>query len=297
MNFIKSKTATGVGLGFVGGMVISFDVPMIRLAGSDPWLMMCLRGGILALIFFIVWKFAKKATETPERPFENPYWLGVAVIYGANNIFFTLGVFYTSTANLVFILAFNPMLAAVFSWWLIGEKPKIETWIAILLTLVGVGLIVRGGIDAGTGFGDLFALLCATSLAMAITLTRKSNADLSLTPGFGGVISVAFSLPLVIAWSSHAEQIGWAIGNAAILVPIAAFCLALAPRYISAPHVAMFYLLETVLAPIWVWLVFDEKIETMTLIGGAIVLTAIAGHSLWKLRKPKPTSAEFALPA
>lgn len=297
MSQLKSNAVNGVLLGAVGGLVISFDIPMIRLAGSDPWLMMCLRGGILALVFALFWGFARSATQTPQRPFENKYWLWVAIIYGVNNIFFTLGVFYTSTANLVFILAFNPMIAAIFSWWLIGERPKLVTWIAVCMTVIGVGIIVSEGIQSGSGLGDLFSLICAASLALAITLTRKSNADLSLAPGFGGLVSMAFSLPLVIAWSSWPDSLGWAISNGAILVPIAAFCLALAPRFISAPHAAMFYLLETVLAPIWVWMVFGEVVETNTLIGGAIVLVAITGHSLWQLRKPKITRAEQPLPA
>jgi drug/metabolite transporter (DMT)-like permease len=287
MSQLKTHHPTGIALGLIGGLVISFDVPIIRLAGSDPWLIMALRGGVLALVFFVVWRLAPRATQTPRRPLESPYWLWVGIIYGINNILFTLGVFHTSTANLVFILAFNPMLAALFSWWLIGEKPRTETIVAIGMTVLGVGLIVREGLALGTGLGDLFALGCAGSLALAITLTRKSGEDLSLAPGFGGLVSLAFSLPLVIAWSSMPQSLPWAIGNAAILVPVAAFCLALAPRFIPAPQAAMFYLLETVLAPIWVWMVFDEKVETMTLIGGAIILAALTGHSLIKLRQRK----------
>lgn len=296
MKPLITRQATGIALGLIGGIVISFDVPIIRLAGSDPWLMMGLRGGVLALVFLFVWRFARSATKTPPRPFENPYWLAVAIIYGINNIFFTLGVFYTSTANLVFILAFNPMIAAILSWRMIGERPKTVTWIAIALTIIGVGIIVRGGLDNGTWMGDLFAFCCAFSLAMAITLTRKSGEDLSLAPGFGGLVSLAFSIPLIIAYSVMPDKILWAIGNALILVPIAAFALALAPRFIPAPQAAMFYLLETVLAPVWVWIVFGETIEPSTLLGGVMVLGAIAGHSIWQLQKPVPVQSTTPLP-
>ena len=66
-------------------------------------------------------------------------------------------------------------------------------------------------------------------------------------------------------------------------MPISFFCLATGPKYISGPEVAMFYLLETVLAPIWVWLIFAERPTTQSLIGGAILIAALVAHSLWQL--------------
>lgn len=283
MGRLRTDQSRGILLGLIGGLVISFDVALIRMAGSDPWVMMAARGGVLAVIFFVFWHLFPRATQTPLHPFENPYWLAVAVLYGVNNVFFTLAVFHTSTANLVFILAFNPMMAALLSWWLIGERPKTATWIAILATICGVGLIVREGLEAGTWLGDFYSLCCAMTLALVITLTRKSGADLSLAPGFGGLVAFAFALPLVIMWSTPPQSYAWLFANAAILVPVAAFCLALAPRFVPAPQAAMFYLLETVLAPVWVWMLFGETVTNMTMAGGAIVLMAICGHSLWQL--------------
>lgn len=284
---LRTDQGKGIVLGLIGGLVISFDVALIRLAGSDPWVMMAARGGVLAVVFLVFWRLFPRATDTPARPFDNPYWLAVAVLYGVNNVFFTLAVFHTTTANLVFILAFNPMMAAILAWVLIGERPRPETWVAVLATIGGVAIIVQEGLAAGTGLGDFFSLCCALTLAVVITLTRKSGQDLSLAPGFGGLVSFFFALPLMLVWSSAPESAAWLFANAAVLVPIAAFCLALAPKFVPAPQAAMFYLLETVLAPVWVWIVFGEEVTTMTLIGGAIVMAAIAGHSLWQLNRPR----------
>lgn len=289
-NLIKSPK-TGISLGLLGGFVISFDVPFIRLAGSDPWLVMGVRGAILAIIFFAYWYFARPK-NMPKKPLREPYWMWVAIIYGINNIFFTLAVFHTSTANLVFILAFNSMAAAIFSWLFIGERPKAATWLAIVMTIIGVSIIVQSGLTSGSVYGDIFALICAISLGFGLTLTRKSGMDMSLAPGFGGLLSVVFALPLMIAYSSMPQHWGYVISNAAIIVPISAFCLALAPRFIPAPQAAMFYLLETVLAPVWVWYVFGETISGPTLVGGTIVLMAILGHSYWELRTANNASEE-----
>jgi drug/metabolite transporter (DMT)-like permease len=68
-----------------------------------------------------------------------------------------------------------------------------------------------------------------------------------------------------------------------VVIPVAFFLLATGPKYISGPEVAMFYLLETVLAPVWVWLIFTETPTTQSLIGGSILIAALLAHSLWQL--------------
>lgn len=67
-------------------------------------------------------------------------------------------------------------------------------------------------------------------------------------------------------------------------MPLAFWCLATGTRFLSAPEVAMFYLLETILAPIWVWLIFAEAPSNMTLAGGLVLVVALAAHSLWQAR-------------
>ena len=92
---------------------------------------------------------------------------------------------------------------------------------------------------------------------------------------------------------------GFILFNGLIMIPLAFFCLATGPRFLSAPEVGMFYLLETVLAPIWVWIVFSETPTNQTLIGGSILILALLAHSIWQMRskaraaKDDDTAAEF----
>ena len=289
---LKSQHATGIALGLIGGLVISFDVPVIRMAGSDPWLMMLARGIIPVPIYLLILFAFKPFHNTPTNPFTSVTWVQVGIVYGISQIFFSVSVYNTSTANLVFILAFNPLLAAILSWWMIGERPRTATWIAIAVTMIGVGISVGGGLEAGTWFGDFCALGAAFTLALALTLSRKSQADMSLAPGFGGMVAGMFALPFVVFHFNQPESWLWVVSNAALLVPIAAICLAAAPRFIPAPQAAIFYLLETVLAPIWVWIAFGEKATPETLVGGALVLVAIGGHSIWQLKRTKRAREE-----
>lgn len=87
---------------------------------------------------------------------------------------------------------------------------------------------------------------------------------------FPAILGFGMALPSGV-WIDHP---GWIIFNGAIVMPVAFWCLATGPRDLSASEVGMFYLLETVLAPIWVWLIFAEFPTAMTLVGGAILIIA-----------------------
>ncbi|MEM7215996.1 MAG: DMT family transporter [Pseudomonadota bacterium] len=278
------RSGPGILLALLGGLLISIDIPVIRLAEGNTWVVMFMRGFGLAFVLGLILMFAKNWTDTPDKPFQDRYWVEVGILYGISSILFTIAVFNTSTANLVFILAFNPMIAALFTWWLLGEKPGLATAIAIAMTLTGVVIIVNDGLKSGTFFGDFISLMTAVVLAYSITRTRQSGKDLSLSGVLGGSITALFALPIAITQFEMPGAPWWLILNVFIIVPAAGFTLSLAPRFISAPQVAMFFMLETVLAPIWIWLIFSEIPSDNALIGGLIVLTAIAGHSFWQLR-------------
>ena len=73
------------------------------------------------------------------------------------------------------------------------------------------------------------------------------------------------------------------IGLCNIAIPFV--LITLAPRYITAAEVNLFFLLETVLGPFWVWLVIKEQPSIETIIGGAVIILTIATHSFLALKK------------
>ena len=83
------------------------------------------------------------------------------------------------------------------------------------------------------------------------------------------------------------------IGNDIIFIPLmCVMCVAIpfvlvtiAPRFITAAEVNLFFLLETILGPIWVWLVIKEQPSFETIVGGAVIILTIAIHSSLSLKK------------
>ncbi|EKF20272.1 DMT family transporter [Nitratireductor pacificus] len=278
-----STHAKGLALTAFGGLALTVDIPLIRLADGDPWPILMVRSGMTVTVALAVWLVWRAVSKNVPPLIPGRAGLVVGALYALSALSFMTAVYNTSTANLVFILAFNSMFAALLSWLFLLERPAPATLIAMGVMLVGVLIIVRGGIGAGHFFGDMMALTSALLLAIAITITRKSGRDM----GFAALVAVA--LPCAVAavmtvkTGYRVEAPWWIIFNGAVIMPISFFCLANGPKYISGPEVAMFYLLETVLAPVWVWLIFSEVPSRATLVGGTILIVALVTHSLWQL--------------
>ncbi|WP_434712686.1 DMT family transporter [Rhizobium sp. YTUHZ045] len=275
----------GLLLTAIGGLALSMDIPLVRLGDGDIWWVLGMRSAATIVATLVILGAMRLVSGkwpvlVPGRP-----GLIAGLLYGLSSLTFVLAVFNTATANVVFIVAFNPMFGALLSWIFLKEKPPAATLIAMLFMISGVGLIVSEGLASGHIFGDAMALLSALILAAAITLGRASRRQMGFVPLLAAILPAALGLAQALPSAFAIANPGWILLNGAVIMPVAFWCLATGPRYLSAPEVGMFYLLETVLAPIWVWLIFAETPVTTTLVGGGILTATIAVHSLWMARR------------
>ncbi|MEO3387644.1 DMT family transporter [Mesorhizobium sp. CAU 1741] len=273
----------GLLLTAIGGLALTADIPLIKLAGGDVWSILLLRGIstlAAALLLWVVWR-AVARNAPPLIP--GRAGLAVAGLYGITSLCFISAVFYTSTANLVFIVAFSTVFAMAFSWLFLGERPRPQTLAAMAMMIVAIAIIVQDGLTSNGWFGDLLALGAAVCVAAAIVVSRASGRDMGFTPLVAVILPMAIGGAMVYANGLNVDAPWWIILDGFVVIPIAFFLLATGPRYISGPEVAMFYLLETVLAPIWVWLIFAEVPSTQSLIGGALLVATLLAHSLWQI--------------
>ncbi|MBX3575616.1 MAG: DMT family transporter [Rhizobiaceae bacterium] len=291
MSSSDSQHAKGLLVTAFGGLVLTFDIPLIRLAQGETWSVMLVRSGATFLAAVVIWAIWRSFSRN--APSLAPGWTGVAValLYGVTSILFMMAIYRTSTANLAFILAFNSVFAAILSWVFLRERPRNVTLVAMAIMLVGVLIIVGDGIGGGSFVGDMLALGSAFTAASAITLTRASGQDMGLT-ALSGVLLPAVVAAFFVAGNGYRIDVPWwIIFNGAIVMPLAFYCLATGPRWISAPEVAMFYLLETVLAPVWVWMIFHESPTRNALIGGLILIVTLIAHATWQLWDARRRSA------
>ncbi|APG84031.1 permease [Sinorhizobium americanum CCGM7] len=282
----------GLAITGLGGLALSFDIPLIRSADGEVWSILAVRSLSTFAVAIAAWLFINRVLGRRIALIPGKAGLIAGLFYGINSFTFLLAVFNTSTANVVFILAFTSMFAAILSWIFLKERPSNATLLTMAIMLLGVGVIVQDGLESGHLFGDAMAACSAFLLASAITISRASGRDMALVPLTTAIFPALAALTLLPASGFAIAAPGYILFNGLVMIPVAFFCLATGPRYLSAPEVGMFYLLETILAPMWVWIVFSEMPTFQTLVGGAILILALLGHSLWQMRS-KAAKAEI----
>ena len=287
---VKGLLVTGI-----GGLALTVDIPLLKLASGEAWSVLLVRTGVTLIAALVIWAVWRTITPAAPKLVPGRKGLVVAALYGLGSIFFITAVYNTTTANLVFILAFNTMFAALLSWLFLGERLRSGTLLAMAAMLAGILIIVWDSVGTGNLFGDLTAACSALTIASAITISRASGEDMGFTALVGVVLPLAVAAFMVGNQGFRIDEPWWIVFNGAVVMPLSFFCLAQGPRYISGPEVAMFYLLETVLAPVWMWIIFYETPTRNSLIGGVILIVALVAHSIWQLIEGRKRRASTAV--
>ena len=194
--------------------------------------------------------------------------------------FYIFALLNTSVASALFILSISPVFAALLSWRIIGEIPTKTTWIAILFAMVGVSVMVGADLTRGQLIGNLFAMISAFSFALMLVFARKSKKSDVLTGNFLGA-GFAILMAIILAYSygdglivsTQDMLLSFALGAFTIGIGIA--FVAWAAPYLPAPNVGVLVLIESVLAPVWVWLFLDMPMKYQEILGGLIILCAV----------------------
>ena len=201
--------------------------------------------------------------------------LAMTVFLAISSGAFLLALNHTSVANVLFMQAAAPMMAALLGWVLISEPVDGRTWAALLLAGAGVAVMAAGSLDAGIAAVGL-PLLMTASFAVVIVIARHRR-DVSMMPATcaSQVLVVVVCAPFVTLGSVSGND--WAILAALGVgqMGLGLAFLTIGARLIPPAQVAIISLLEVVLGPLWVWLAYDERPSAATLAGGAIVVAAV----------------------
>jgi drug/metabolite transporter (DMT)-like permease len=205
--------------------------------------------------------------------------VAVAVCVATASGSFIAALNHTSVARVLFLMAVSPMLAALLARATLGEPITRRTLAAMAVALAGVALML-GAPGDGSLAGDGLALLAALAFAVMIVITRWRH-DVSMAPAtcLAQVLLVLVFLPFASLGTIGAADAGWLAALGIGQIGLGFALLTVGARLIPAAQVGLITLLEIVLGPLWVWLALDERPSTLTLVGGAIVIAAIAIQS------------------
>ena len=273
-------------LAFIAVMFITPDSLFIRLSSIDTWGMLFYRGAIpfaVTLIGLLI--FYKKNFLKALFAIGYP---GIFYIlsFSICNITFIISIQNTNVANTLVMIAMAPMISAILGAIFLKELPDSKTWIAIIITFIAVAYIFHDSIELGNFYGDIFGLITAFGLACNAVLARFAK-DRDLVPSavIGKLCVAIFAFFFVDSFTLVEKDLIIIPLMCIMCVAIPFVLVTIAPRFIPAEEVNLFFLLETIIGPIWVWLIIKEQPSIEALQGGLIIITTIAIHSFLKLKK------------
>ena len=203
----------------------------------------------------------------------------------------------TSVANAMLLFATAPFMAAVLGWLVLREPVRAATWIAIAVALGGILIMVSDKTGDVAVQGSLAALGSALGFAVFTVALRWGRSgemlpSVFLSGLFAIVITFGICQILELSVVLSLQDGGVAMGMGVFQVGAGLILYTLGSRSLPAAELALLSLAEVLLGPLWVWLFLNETASLNTLVGGAVLLIAIAGNAVsGKRRKPPPITA------
>ena len=272
-------------MAFVAVMFITPDSLFIRLSNVDTWGLVFYRGIIPFLTVFLGMLLIYRLSFF--KIFLNSGYHGLIYIgtFSLTNITFVVSIQNTNVANTLVMIATAPMISAILGAIFLKEPPDKKTWISIIITFLAIIYIFFDSIKLGNFYGDILGFITALGLAVgAVTVRSAKSKNLVPAAVVGKLIVATFALFFIESFVLIDKDLYIIPLMCIMCVAIPFVLVTIAPRFIPAAEVNLFFLLETIIGPIWVWLIIKEQPSIETLYGGAIIIATIATHSFLKLK-------------
>ncbi len=272
-------------LAFVAVMFITPDSLFIRLSSIDTWGLVFYRGIIPFFTVFFGMLLIYRLNFFKILMTSGIHGIIYVITFSITNITFVVSIQNTNVANTLVMIATAPMLSAILGSIFLKEPPDKKTLISIIITFLSVIYIFFDSLKLGNFYGDILGFITAIGLAVgAVTIRSAKSKNLVPAAVVGKLLVATFALLFVENFALINQDMIIVPLMCILCVAIPFVLVTIAPRFIPAAEVNLFFLLETIIGPIWVWLVIKEQPSVETLLGGVVIIITIAIHSFWKLR-------------
>ena len=272
-------------LAFIAVIFITPDSLFIRLSNVDTWGLVFYRGIIPFFTVFLGMLIIYKLNFFKILFLSGYHGLIYVGTFSITNITFVVSIQNTNVANTLVMIATAPMLSAILGSFFLKEPPDKKTWISIIITFLAIIYIFSDSLKLGNFYGDILGFITAIGLAVgAVTIRSAKSKNLVPAAVVGKLFVATFALFFIESFVLEDQDLIIVPLMCILCVAIPFVLVTIAPRFIPAAEVNLFFLLETIIGPIWVWLIIREQPSVETLWGGAVIITTIAIHSFLKLR-------------
>ncbi len=249
-----------------------------RAIALDNWTLLLWRGVFGALAIAVVMAMGNRGHVL--RQFQG---LGIAgwifvFVSGVGMVLFITALNHTSVARVSIMYATVPLVTALIAWWILREKPTRYAIAASLVSLVGVSLMM-GLSEKGNWVGDLLALGMTLCLAIMMIISR-TRAEVPILPAacLSALLSAALALPFSSPFNVEPEQWAMLVLFGVVNSALGLILFIIGSKKIPAIETALITALDAPLAPVWVWLLFNEVPGVFTIAGGTIVFVAVGAY-------------------
>ena len=243
-------------------------------------------------IFLLVYLAARYRGDLLRHlwPREPQALLVVAAFFGIGSTLYVYALTKGTVASVSVLGATSPFFAALLAWIIMRERASAVSMVATVVALIGVAIVVQAEMSAlATG-----SYAAAISLGYAFcfagqTVAMRRYRDLDVVPGIalGGLLVFVFVVVLVGLPPLPPRQIGLLalMGLVQLAVPLILF--AVDAKHVPVVPAILISLADVILNPFWVWLAHGERPPSGTVAGGALILSAIVGATLFENRRQR----------
>lgn len=280
-----SNNAKGLALTSLGVLIMSLESLFIKFTSISSFLFSFYMGifmfiSMASTLLFKEKNFVKNAIKSSYVVL-----IVCAILMAVSNILFISAVKTTTVANVVIIFSTAALFSALFAYLFYKEKITKNIIIASFFMFVGLYIIFNDQLDIGSSEGNIYALLCTALFSIFfVLLSRYKEMDRVVLTALSGVALsvIAFFFCDDLAIDFKTLLIIMAMGL--LISPFSRVLIGNGAIYISASEVSLLMIIETIMAPIWVWLFLNEIPSSYTFIGGSIIISTLIVNSLYTLK-------------
>ena len=281
-----TNNAKGLALTSLGVFIMSLESLFIKFTTISPFLFSFYIGIFMFISMISTFVFKEKAVLKKAFNSSMPILIVCAILMGTSNIFFITAIKTTTVANVVIIFGTAALFSALFAYMFFKEKITINIIIASFFMFVGLFIIFNDELEIGSLTGNIYALLCTALFAMSfVLLSRYKQMDRVLLTALSGLVLSIIAFFFCEDLAIDLKTLAVVMTMGLLISPISRVLLGTGAKYISASEVSLLMIIETIMAPVWVWIFLDEVPSSYTFIGGSIIVATLVANSLYTLKK------------
>lgn len=278
--FTGGLLALGAGLCFSSG---GYFVRSVSIDGWEIIFFRCLFAALAIAILLVVQERKRTLRVMWEAGWPS---IVVGLTTGWAIIAYVLAIRMTLVANVIAIMTTSTVMVALLAGPMLGERVALRTWLAMVVSLLGIGVMFSGSTGSGGIYGNLLAVSIAVAIAVQTLYARRHHGvrmetSVIVAAVAGGLVA----LPLALPFEATTRELGIMALFGAVQLAGALVLYFQAARFLPAPVLIFVVLIDAVFAPIWVWLAFNEVPGNTTFAGAGMILAAVIVNAYFGVRR------------